>query len=382
VDRVRPEEAGSAARGGGGGAHAPQRLSRCFSTRRRTQRIPSVAFPPFSNIETDMIQLHPIEPFAAVWRLGEQERDRLLAALLGIGTSPYRDFEGFLAELAALRPATLFFTETLARMRAETDLDQRPMLYLRNLPLEKTLPVFGHDDPVADKYAMKTTFVTEAVLALLADAIGTPIVGYRTINNGDMFHDVYLKESLKHTASQKSMVSFGFHYDMGFKKLRPDWANLACLRSASANCVSTSVCRNIDILAALSPSELDILATPMFATPEEVVSQMGGAAGSATALRPVYFPHTPWKFEYFEGRTDTADARGAAVLRKLDTVLHRHKRHLVLEPGDLAAISNNHATHCREVMHIGDLNAHRTRWLVKTYNVEAQRAGAMRTADE
>jgi L-asparagine oxygenase len=63
-------------------------------------------------------------------------------------------------------------------------------------------------------------------------------------------------------------------------------------------------------------------------------------------------------------------------------VLHRHKRHLVLEPGDLAAISNNHATHCREVMHIGDLNAHRTRWLVKTYNVEAQRAGAMRTADE
>ncbi|KVQ66285.1 hypothetical protein WT22_08660 [Burkholderia territorii] len=244
------------------------------------------------------------------------------------------------------------------------------MLYLKNLPVEMDLPVFGHDDPVRDKYEMKVTFVTEALLSLFALATGTPIIGYRTINNGDMFHDVYLKESLKHTASQKSMVSFGFHYDMGFKNVRPDWANLACVRSARQNCVSTSVCRNVDIINGLSSADLLTLSRPIYTTPPEVVSVVGGEESATPPVKPIYFPDKPWKFEYFEGRTTTGDTDGMETIRRLDSLLHRAKQHLALEPGDLAAISNNHAMHCREVLSIHDMDAHRIRWLIKTYNVE------------
>ncbi|WP_322049208.1 hypothetical protein [Paraburkholderia sp. J67] len=330
-----------------------------------------------------------INPLKPVWRLTDKERDDLLEVFLRITASPYRNLDRFVQEVQQDDPVMRAFSETVIRLRQQANLAQNPVLYIKNLPIDPDLPVFGHDDPVRDKYAMKTTFVTEALLELFASAANTPIVGYRTINNGDMFHDVYLKESLKNTASQKSMVSFGFHYDMGFKKVRPDWANLACLRSSAENYVSTSVCRNIDILAELSPSDLAMLSFPIYSTPPEVVSLVGGETNKSSPLKPVYFPDKPWKFEYFEGRTVTDDANGSAAISRLNEILHRTKRHLVLEPGDLAVVSNNHAIHCREVLDITDMNAHRIRWLIKTYNVDnlsVHRAnlvvGQFRIADE
>lgn len=311
-----------------------------------------------------------IKPYPQNWRLADAQRDELLADLIRIDVNPYREPEAFLDCVHSTGAAAQAFCDKVSQLRRNADLDNNPVLYIKNLPVENHLPVFGHDDPIGDKYTMKSTFVTEAILALFASAAHTPIIAYRTINNGDLFHDIYLKESLKHTASQKSMVSFGFHYDMGFKRARPDWANLACLRSSGANCVSTSVSRNIDLLNDLSPADLEVLSRPVFATPPEVVSVMGGAEGVVPSMGPIYFPDRRWKFEYFEGRTTTALPEGMDAIRRLDAVLHRTKRHLVLEPGDLAAVSNNHGTHCREVINIQDMAAHRQRWLIKTYNVE------------
>lgn len=113
-----------------------------------------------------------------------------------------------------------------------------------------------------------------------------------------------------------------------------------------------------------------VLGASIYTTPPEVVSQMGGEVAEQVPRRPIYFPDKPWKFEYFEGRTVSDDAQAMVVVGKLNAALHRTKRLLVLEPGDLAAISNNHGTHCREVLNVSDLAAHRLRWLIKTYNVD------------
>jgi len=316
-----------------------------------------------------MNTITPLNPVEPSWRLEDAERDRLGMILERITTSPYRNSSRFLEEVLSVGGEAERFCDRVKELMLASPREEQPIIYLKNLPVEEKLPVFGHDDPVSEKYDVKSTFVTEALLVLFAHAADTPIIGYRTINNGDFFHDIYLKDSLKHTASQKSMVSFGFHYDMGFKKVRPDWANLACLRSSNENYVSTSFVRNLDVMENLAPADLDILAQDIFTTPAEVVSVMGGEDNAPAVPCPVYFADRPWKFEYFEGRTVSTEPEGTEALKRLDEILHRFKRHLVLEKGDLAGISNNHGSHCREVLQVRDMAAHRTRWLIKTYNV-------------
>ncbi|MNB71407.1 Clavaminate synthase 2 [compost metagenome] len=309
-----------------------------------------------------------LQEYPVSWRITEGQRRRIFEAFSSIATSPYANPGRFLTETLSQAEAVGFFKEAILNYITHGSLDNQPAFYIKGLPVEDDLPVFSNADPLSEKYAKKKTFVTEAVLAAAAFYTNTEIVAFSSINNGDLFHDIYMKDSLKNTASQKSMVSFGFHYDMGFKSDRPDWANLACLRSSASNRVSTSVCRNLDLIDRLSAEDLKILSQPIFITPEEVVSLRAGEHAPDSPRIAVYYPTTPWKFKFFEGRTASEVSEAQAVLERLYRLCHSYKMELVLMPGDLALISNNHCAHCREVTQVADIEAHKKRWLIKTYN--------------
>ncbi|MEG9883299.1 MAG: hypothetical protein V6Z86_01530 [Hyphomicrobiales bacterium] len=311
--------------------------------------------------------------FGAGGDLNEIDRANLLKQLGAVQTNPYQAPGEFTREVLSLDGPAGRFSDQLAERVLSTDLSLDPVIHLKNLPVEETLPVFGHDDPVAEKYAKKKSFVTEALLTLAAKATDSVIFGYASISGGDLYHDIYLKEDLRDTPSQKSMVSFGFHCDMGFKSNRPDWANLVCLRSSAANIVSTSICRSIDILTQLDETSLKILSEASFFTPEEVISSRRASNLSRKPPVPVYLPDRPWKFEYFEKRTEAVTKEGAGALEVLSALCRRYSRLLVLKPGDLALVSNNNCLHCRDVISVSDEEAHRKRWLIKTYNCASER---------
>ncbi|WP_461534853.1 hypothetical protein [Spongorhabdus nitratireducens] len=57
--------------------------------------------------------------------------------------------------------------------------------------------------------------------------------------------------------------------------------------------------------------------------------------------------------------------------QKLDDVNHKCKNPVFLGTGDFVSIANNDSLHAREVIHIGDMAAHKMRWLCKTFNVNS-----------
>ena len=72
---------------------------------------------------------------------------------------------------------------------------------------------------------------------------------------------------------------------------------------------------------------------------------------------------------FFEGCHASDDAEGAQALEQLRAVLHRSKYDLFLAERDFIAMSNSNSMHARHVVAINDLEAHRRRWILKTWVV-------------
>lgn len=291
-------------------------------------------------------------------------------ALVSVKANPYQDYETFLSEVKALAANELReFCDEMKTLDRDNNYDDHPALYLKNCPIDKEMPIFDHEDPVASKYELKKIFATEAFLCLYAEAVGTIPLGYATINGGDIFHDMYLKTALRDTHSQKSMRSIGFHNDLPNNRARPDWVNIVCHRNHPANKVSTTFIRNRDIIDYLDDETLRVLAEPIFYTEHEVIAVHGGKDKAGVEVKPIYYPGSDITFVYFEQRTTSNEERGLKAIARMDEALHAMKERIYLQPGDFVAINNNACIHGREVVDIQDMEAHKKRWLMKTWNV-------------
>ena len=58
------------------------------------------------------------------------------------------------------------------------------------------------------------------------------------------------------------------------------------------------------------------------------------------------------------------------MLAKLDTVLHELKERVFIEPGDFVITYNNHTIHAKEVLEVRKPEELRSRWIIKTVNVD------------
>jgi L-asparagine oxygenase len=298
------------------------------------------------------------------------ERESLIDTLLAVEASPYGDLTIYLDELAVLRddrrvPERFVDFCELSMLR---NFAVEPFVVIGNAPIDRDLPHFGSSDPVADKHRLKKTFVAEGFLGLYAVLTRTEIIGHLSVNNGDMFHDIYPKEAMFDTQSQKTLGTLRFHRDFTNHFVCPDFVNTLTLRDTPENEVYSTFTITRHAMEELTDSDLEILSQPRFYTPFDDVSTTSSAVELGRAKdHPVLLEQQGAKV--FEGRTVGLDDEAQSVLDRFIAALHARKQLRVSRPGDSVTFSNHHVLHGREVREIRDVESLKQRWLLKTHNV-------------
>lgn len=301
----------------------------------------------------------------------DSERDALEDALASTSVSPYRNYVAFnrqITDLIRAGAAPPRFAEYVATL-AGRDRAALPVALLKNGPYDRDVPVFDFADPVRSKYELKTAFVSEAMLEMFAQLAGTPAIGYVNVNDGDVFQDIYPKESMAASQSQKALKEIHFHKDLANHFVRPDQVYMLGMRSHPENEVYTSFVRNVDIWPRFSADELEILRSREFYTPFDDLTVVGSKALGAADRHPLLGPIGDLR--YFENRTRGLNRAAELVLMKLDDALHTLKQRLFIEPGDFVVTYNNFTIHAKEVVTVRDEEKLRTRWIIKTVNVDS-----------
>lgn len=300
----------------------------------------------------------------------DSERDQLYEAFLHAFTSPYGDYEGFLEwirDLVRVNRSDWRYATFCDGLR-DRDYAENPIILVRNCPIDRDLPVFDPADPVGSKYTRKRTFATESFLALHAVLTGTETVAHASVNGGDFFHDIYPKESMYDTQSQKTLKTLRFHRDFTNHFVRPNFVNTIVLRDTPRNAVFSTYVVNRDVIRGLEEATLQVLREERFHTPYDDISthvdddRLGAAPNHAIVSGDS-------DVRLFEGRTVGLDAAAQQALARCVQALHEHKIIYVPRPGEMVAFSNDHVIHGREVHEIHDMDSMRQRWLMKTHTV-------------
>lgn len=303
--------------------------------------------------------------------LGDVEREQLEGALLTIDVSPYEDHDGFMAAVGELVEAGRIPDRLVALCTAVKGWDRReqPFLLVRNCPIDRDVPIFDFDQPVECKRACKRTFIAEGFLALYALLTGTPPIGYANVNEGDVFQDIYPKASMRDTQSQKALGPIRFHKDLANHFVRPDYVNMLSMRADSRNRVCTSFVRNREALDRLPDDVIAVLREVEFHTPYDDLTVSSGVVDVGDAPpHPVLSGELDLRF--FEGRTVGLTPRARVAVDALTRMLHALKARVQLMPGDFLSEHNNFSIHCKEILHVEDPDLLKTRWIIKTVNVD------------
>jgi len=301
------------------------------------------------------------------------ERESLTRTLDELATpsvTPYMAYERYMDAILRLRgdariPARFanFCNETMRR-----DLKQRPLVVIGNCPIDRILPVFDSEDPVRSKYLLKKTFVAESFLALYAVLTGTSLIAHQSVNAGDFFHDIYPKQSMYETQSQKTLETLRFHRDFTNHFVTPDFVVTLTLRDTPENEVYSTFAINSDVIRTLSDDVKRVLMEELFYTPYDDVStqtmgkQLGRAKNHAIIVGDA-------EIKLFEGRTVGLTNEAQAALEHMIDALHTNKITHIGVPGDCVSFANNYVIHGREVRQLRDIESLRRRWLMKTHNV-------------
>lgn len=302
------------------------------------------------------------------FEFSEIERKRVQEAFLGLSRNPYKDYWGFVQEvsgrLAVCPDRFLRFCDEFKRR----DFAEEPFCFLQNCPIDPALPVFSNDTPVEEKRAKKKTFVAEAILTAYATLMDEKPIGYLNVNDGDVFQDIFPKESMKDTQSQKALGPIYFHKDLANHFVRPDWVNIVCLRSEPDNQIYTTFVRNVDVLSEFTDGEKELLRQPVFHTPfDDLTVLTGNVEVGEAGKHPIYTGD--FDIRFFENRTTGLKAEATRMVQKVRDALHKHKRRVLMLPGDLVGSCNNHSVHSKEVHEVRYPERQRQRWLMKTVNV-------------
>ena len=303
--------------------------------------------------------------------LTADENAELHSALSVTTVSPYRNYVAFteqVVEIIRSGAVPRRFVDYVATL-AGRDRAALPVVLIKNVPFDGDVPVFDFAEPVRSKYELKTTFVAEAMLALFALLAGTPAIGYVNVNDGDVFQDIYPKESMAASQSQKALKEIHFHKDLANHFVRPDQVYMVGMRSHRQNEVYTSFVRNVDIWPCFTEAELDVLRGANFCTPFDDLTVAGTKELGEADKHPVLGPIGDLR--YFETRTRGLTPEAQALLSKLDATLHALTQRVFIEPGDFVITYNNFTIHAKEVVAVADEQLLRTRWIIKTVNVDS-----------
>lgn len=299
------------------------------------------------------------------------ERSALVERLERIRINPYKSYNAFRHELRMViaNDANVVRLRNFMEGRRRGSAYEKPFVFIENCPIDSSLPEFGNDDPVAEKHAKKKTYVAEAFLLLYAEVAGEHPISYLNVNDGDVFQDIFPKEDLKATQSQKALGPIYFHKDLANHFVRPDLVNILGLRSSDENEIYTTFVSNHDVLGALSPDTLETLRQPVFYTPFDDLTTKTGNVKLGRAADHAVVAQVDIRF--FENRTQGLNDAAKRAVEELRGALHANKHRVLMRPGDFVSISNNLSLHGKEIGRIRDESAQRKRWSIKTVNVHS-----------
>ncbi|WP_371493604.1 TauD/TfdA family dioxygenase [Kitasatospora sp. NBC_00374] len=317
-----------------------------------------------------------MKPFYA---LSDHERDALYRVLESVGKNPFEDYPAFsraVADVVDRGEVPAFFTQVCGRIRAEREAGVSDAHVLRNCPIDAHVPDLDPDDPIADKYAKKKTFVAEAFLELFAQLVATPLLAYATRFNGDFFTDVVAINRYSGMQTGFSDSELVFHNDRTAHAVRADFISLLGMRCSDADFIYTGFVDGRSLLAHLSEEQQAVLRQPCFITPFDVFSRDSNSRQTVSERHPILENHH--SFRYLDTCTTVAEGSPEEAVRALlamkNALVRADKvRHRILT-GDLFALANQDGLHSREKMEINDPARARRRWLLKTYAFRDQSA--------
>lgn len=303
----------------------------------------------------------------------DPERDRMKSHLLDVSVDPYMDYPGF---RSAVRDIASNFsgTETADFLETTMERDQleHPCVTMGNAPIDDKLPMLDFVNAVADKRKRKTTYVSEGFLQLYAELTGQHAIGYRNVNDGDVFQDIHPMKHLADSQSQKALNDIAFHKDLANHFVRPDWVSIVGLRASDANKSYTSFARNIDVLADLDDVTIEILREPQYHTPFDDLTKDGkNITLGESDVHPIVGGVGENDIRVFENRTIGLNRSAQMAVYALVKSLHRNKKRFNITPGTFLGEANNESVHCKENHIVNDIEGLQHRWLQKTVNVRA-----------
>lgn len=310
-----------------------------------------------------------MKPF---YSLPEGECLALKDSLAAIKANPYSDYPEFRDEVASLVASDgvpSFLPMICDKIKADREGGISDAHVLRNCPVDDEVPRFDHADPVNDKYRSKKTFIGEALLQVVSDLTGTPLLAYTTRNNGDFFHDVYAVDKYSATQTQKTDSDLFFHNDRTAHPVRADFLALLGMRCPEEDLIYTGYIDGRELIALLTEEQQSTLRKPYFVTPFDEYSRNSNKSQDMSDRHHILENHH--SFRFYETRTTTAsDAPVAAkdALLALGNAIAKapRQRHRI-QTRDLFIFANQDGLHNRELIEIHDKERARGRWLLKTY---------------
>jgi L-asparagine oxygenase len=295
----------------------------------------------------------------------DPERDDMYQLLDRVDTNPYDDFSAFAAAISEL-PAPGGLAAAIEGVAADRAAGQPAFHVLRNCPVDQAIPVLENDDPVADKYARKKTFVAEAFLAMVARLAGTPLLAYQSRNRGDFFTDVVAINKYHGMQTGFSDSELVYHNDRTAHEVRADYISLLGMRVPPGDLVYTGFIDGRTLLRHI-PGELQaVLRQPYFATPFDVYSRDTNQRQVVSEPHPIL--ENDNSFRYLDGTTTVLegapDQAKDALIAMLTAVVRAGKLRHRIEDG----------LHNRERVEINDPERARSRWLLKTYAFRDEKA--------
>ncbi|MEJ3652953.1 TauD/TfdA family dioxygenase [Actinomycetes bacterium KLBMP 9759] len=304
--------------------------------------------------------------------LADAEREELRDTANAVSKNPYEDYPAFssaVRDVIDRGAVPAFFTDACARIRAERAAGTSEVHVLRNCPIDAVVPDLDLDDPVADKYRKKTTFLGEVLLELFGQLCATPLLAYGSRNNGDFFTDVIAINRYSGQQTGFSDSELVFHNDRTAHDVRADYTALLGLRCPEGDYIYTGFVSGAQLLAQLDEREQKALREPWFNTPFDVFSRDTNSAQTVSEKHAIFVGERGVR--YLDTTTTVApdsppEAKDALLAMKNALVRAPKTRHRILT-GDLFTFANQDGLHNREKIEINDPDRAKQRWLLKTY---------------
>ena len=305
-----------------------------------------------------------------------EESTALTELLSDVTADPYKSYCSFRDEVEDLVRLGESRSPHFVKLCQSVVADRRNGLnvhLVKNCVIDKDVPIYDSDDPVTSKYRKKETFVAEGFLLLFSLLTKTPILGYETRNNGDMYQDVFAQSKYSGTQTQKTDGELYFHNDRTAHRIRAEFLYLLGMRANPQNLCFTGYVDGRSLLENIPGRYQNVLREDYFYTPFDLYSSDTNPLQQQSEPHNILFDEH--SFRYYDSRTTfvegAPDVAKEALLVLKNAILLSDKHYVRINRSDMLCIPNQRGLHCRLNMEIPFPDDHKNRYLLKTYNFES-----------